>query len=301
MLDIDETIEAFRRGALEFDCKRIVLSQHKVGGERFEGQGYIRQLPEGTLTFKIYVTQCNAEPFSYLEQQLGYKSGELYGDDAFYDLEAVGRDDTRWTATRILPTPHWDASDHSVLVNAPMQSLSANLNMPQRRHCMRLHFFEEYEVPLHGMSETERHGSPWRVRDRAEFEACGSEFVVRKREGSGETIVETVSDNPFPAAFSSRIQEAIQYITAKTAIWGARLQSEGQGLQLELTSPWRKAPRTQFNPPISPGSIDFRQHGWRLFGKYLAYVVASTGGTYWNPVAYHLNNACEATAGSLDA
>src|SRR5580700_5673945 len=102
-------------------------------------------------------------------------------------------------------------------------------------------------------------------------------------------------------AFNLRIQEAFQYITAKTAIWRARLESAGDELHLELASPWRKSPRTEFSPPISPASSDFHQHGWRLFGKYLAYMVASTKGTYWNPVAYHLNNACEATAGSLDA
>jgi hypothetical protein len=45
-MDIDETIDAFRRDALDFDCKAMVLSQHKEGGERFEGQGYIRQNPD---------------------------------------------------------------------------------------------------------------------------------------------------------------------------------------------------------------------------------------------------------------
>jgi hypothetical protein len=113
--------------------------------------------------------------------------------------------------------------------------------------------------------------------------------------------VEATCEAPVPAAFNLRIQEAFQYITAKTAIWRARLESAGAELHLELASPWRKSPRTQFSPPISPSSIDFRQHGWRLFEKYLAYMVDSTKGTYWNPVAYHLNNACEATAGSLDA
>jgi hypothetical protein len=42
MLDIDDTIDAFRRGTVDFDCKRIVLAQRKKGGERFEGQGYKR-------------------------------------------------------------------------------------------------------------------------------------------------------------------------------------------------------------------------------------------------------------------
>jgi hypothetical protein len=301
MFDIDDTIDAFRRGTLDFDCKRMVLAQRKKGGERFEGQGYIRQSTDGTLGFKIYVTQHDAKPFGHLEAMLGFKSGEIYSDDAFYDLDATGHDGTRWTATRILPAPHWHASDMSVLVNAQMQSITAHLDMPQPRHCLRLHFFEEYEVPLHRMSETERHGNRWMVRDRAEFEACGSKFEVRKRDGSADTIVEAICESPFPAAFNLRIQEALQYITAKTAIWRARLESAGEELHLELASPWRKSPRTQFSPPISPSSIDFHQYGWRLFGKYLAYMIASTEGTYWNPVAYHLNNACEATAGSLDA
>jgi hypothetical protein len=301
MLDIDETIEAFRGGALDFDCKRMLLVQRKKGGERFEGQGYIRQTTDGTLIFKIYVTECDAKPFGHLEAQLGIKSGEIFSDEAYFDLDATGRDGTRWTATSILPAPHWDASDMSVLVNGQMQSITAHLDMPQPSHCLRLHFFEEYEVPLHRMSEAERGGNRWMVRDLAEFEACGSTFVVRKRDGSGDTIVEAISESPFPAAFNLRIQEALQYITAKTAIWRARLESEGQKLHLELASPRRKSPRTQFNPPISPASIDFHQHGWSLFGKYLTYVVASAEGTYWHPVAYHLNNACEATAGSWDA
>jgi hypothetical protein len=32
MFDIDETIDAFRRGVLDFDCKRMVLLQRKEGG-----------------------------------------------------------------------------------------------------------------------------------------------------------------------------------------------------------------------------------------------------------------------------
>jgi hypothetical protein len=189
----------------------------------------------------------------------------------------------------------------SVLVNGQMQSITAHLDMPQRLHFLRLHFFEEYDVPLHRMSETEKHGNRWMVRDLAEFEACGSKFEIRMRKGSGDTILEAASESPFPTAFNLRIQEALQYLTAKTAIWRARLESAGDELHLELASPWRKSPRTQFSPPISPASTDFHQCGWHLFGKYLAYMVASTNDTYWNPIAYHLNNACEATAGSLDA
>jgi hypothetical protein len=33
MFDFDEAIDAFRRGALDFDCKRMVLTQHKESGD----------------------------------------------------------------------------------------------------------------------------------------------------------------------------------------------------------------------------------------------------------------------------
>jgi hypothetical protein len=301
-MDIDETIDAFRRGAVDLDCKKMVLSQHKEGGERFEGQGYIRQTPDGALIFKLYVAKFeNAEPFGHLKARFNAVGGKLHTDDMFYDLAAVGHDGTNWSAVRILPAIHWDMTDSSALANGHMQSIVASLELPQRNHYLRLHFFEEHNVPLHFMSQTEKHGNEYWVRDRAEFEACGSKFQVRRREGSDDTVVELTSDAPFPTVFHLRIQEALQYITGKTAIWRVRLESETDKLVLELASPWRKSSRTQFSPPISPASIDFHQHGWSLFACYLAYVVEKTEGTHWNPVAYHLYNACEATANSVDA
>ena len=65
MFDIDDTIDAFRRGTLDFDCKRMVLIQRRKDGDRFEGQGYIRQSPDGMPVCKLYVTQHNAEPYRH--------------------------------------------------------------------------------------------------------------------------------------------------------------------------------------------------------------------------------------------
>jgi hypothetical protein len=301
MIAYEKTIEDFQRGILDVDCKRMVLTARKPNGPYFRGPGYIRQAADGVLTIKIYVTEHTAEPVEHFTSWLALGAGQLHGDDMFYDLDAIGHDNTRWTTKRIFPAPHWNASDASVLINGQIQSITAHLDMPVRQHFLSLHFFEEYDVPLHLMSKTEERGDVSYVRDRAEFEACGSKFVVRKRNGSGETTVEVVSENPFPPAFDLRIQEALQYLTAKTAMWRARVQGNGQEQHLELASPSRKAQRTHFDPPISPAAMDVHQHGWKLFGKYLAYVIANTDDTYWNPVAYHLYNACEATAGSLDA
>ena len=306
MLNPDETIEDFRQGKLDFDCKRMVLTQRKKGGERFIGKGYIRQLDDGTLTFKLYVTRHNAKPQQNIETFLRTKAGEIHGDDLYYDLKATAYDGTQWTATRIMPAPSWDFGDRrgiSVIMGGRLQSIAAPLNRDfyksRSKHYLRLHFFEEYELPLRRMSEfKDEDGTRW-VSDHAEFEAYGSQFTVRKR--SGATTVEVASERKFPAAYDLRVQEAIQYITAKTAIWRALVTSSRGGLRLELAMPWRKSSRTQFTQPISAVSSDFDSHIWKLFDKYLEYVATRTKGTYWNPVAYHLYNACEATANSIDA
>lgn len=300
MPQVDETIDTFRRGAFDIDCKRMVLAQHKEGGECFEGQGYIRQAGNGALIFKIYVAKHNAQPFGHLAT-FSRDIGRPLGDEAFYDLEAMGHDGIRWTATRILLEPNWNISDMTVLVRGEMQSVIAHLNMPQRHYYLRLHFFEEYEVPLLKMTEIEKNGNRHYVMDCAEFEACGAKFEVRQRKGSGDTTLELTSEAPLPAAFDLRIQEAFQYLTAKPAFWRARLQSHDNELRLELSSPRKKSAHTQFRPPILPISSDFREHGWRLFGAYLSYVTEKTRDTHWNPVAYHVYNACEAAANSVDA
>lgn len=301
-MNIDETIDTFRRGAIDLDCKKMVLRQRKGGGPHFEGQGYIRQSQDGSLLFKLYVANYgNTKPTDHLDPWINAVAGALHSDDAFYDLTAVGHDGTNWTAARILPAIDWDMADNNALARGQLQSIVAHLKLPQPHCYLRLHFFEEYDVPLRFMSKTETHGAEYLVRDRAEFEACGSKFTVRKREGSGNTVVELTSDTAFPSAFHVRIQEALQYITGKTATWRVRLESEGDELVLELASLLRKSSRTQFWPPISPASIDFHNHGWDLFASYLAYVAKETRGTHWNPVAYHLYNACEATANSIDA
>jgi hypothetical protein len=303
MMNTAETIDAFRRAALDMDCKKMVLRQCAENGEVFEGPGYIRQTPEGVLTFKLYVTQReNVRPGANFGARLRGVAGKLYEPELYYDLTALAQDGTTWTAAGILPNFNWDMSDADVIAVGQMRSIVAELPRPSRPdHYLRLHFFDEYELPLHKMSPMEQHGSGYMVRDRAEFEACQCKFEVQVREGSGDTVIEATSDAPFPPSFEARIQEALQYLTGKSAFWRARAVSSGEKLCVELLSPWRRSSRTQLDPPISRASMDFHTHGWKLFGSYLAYVVEHTEGAHWNPVAYHLYNAIEASAGSIDA
>ena len=180
---------------------------------------------------------------------------------------------------------------------------NAGLKCPRAHHALPslspLHFFKEYEIPLNRMSETELHGEKYVVRNKAVLEVSGSKFEVHKHDN--HTMLEVDSETELPAAFHLRVQESLQYLTAKPAFWRVRLEVEGKEICLELVSPWRKFVRTQFSPPIAPASTEFHENGWKLFERFLAYVIAKTDDIHWNPVAYHLYNACEATANSVDA
>ena len=298
----DDSIEAFRKGSLEVDCPTMVLRQRKENGEVYQGSGYIKQATDGRLTYKLYVTSSiNSAPFRQLEIYSKTRPGKLFEDEDYYDLTATTIDGTAWTATRFFPSFCSDVKANTKLSHGHLETIRAELPNHIRRNYQRLHFFEELELPLNLMSETDRNGSKYYILDRCEFDIGGLKFEVRKREGSGDTVMEVTCDASLPESFHLRAQEALQYITGKTVTWRARVEVGPNSFVLELKSPFQKAPNASLKPPILHGTTEYREHGWKLFGCFLTYVTAQTDGTHWNPVAYHLHNARESTANSIDA
>lgn len=300
MINATEVIDNFKAGRFEIDCKRMVILQNKADGSRFEGQGYIRQNAEGILIFKMYVEKWQiADRMKFLEQVFENRSGKIYEDDSYYDLVVTDRKGTEWSAGRIIASIKTGLSDDPPLVSGNLGSLRAEELVSQAYSSIRLHFFNRYEIPLNKMGENEVHGERWIVRDRDEFDGQEGRFSVRRYDD--DTVIEVQSDSKFGSDFDLRIQEALQFITAKPAFWRARVQADNERAVIELASPTRRPPRTQFGPPIDPHSTGFYECGWKLFSCFLGYVQSKTNGTYWNPMAYHLYNACEATANSMDA
>lgn len=300
IVNIAQTIDAFRRGAVDLDCPKMVLKQVRTNGTRLEGPGYIKQQNDGTLWFKIYVTSReNARPFGLFAGDPPL--GPLHPDEAFFELSAIAQDGTTIHADRIRAVPNWNLHEDTLQVQGSLQSIVALEERSEAESYLRLVYFEEYDVPLFLPSETEIHGVPYAVVDRAEFEAVGCQFEVQRREGSGQTIIVAKSAKEFPPAFNFRVQEALQYVTAESAFWRVRIERAGRGLEVEFASPRRRSSHTQMDPPLSRSSIDWRTYTWTLFSAYLAYVASKTVGTHWNPVAYHQYNAVESSANSIDA
>ena len=302
MMNIDDSVEALRQGLFEIDCPTMALTQRKENGEVCQGSGYIKQAADGRLTYKMYVaSSVNSSLFGRMDTYSKVRPGEVYGDDYYYDLTATTIDGTTWTATCFCPDSSSDADFVTRLSYGHLETIRAKLPNHKPSNYQRLHFFEELELPLNLMSETDRNGNKYSILDRCEFDIGALKFEVRKREGSGDTVMEVTSDTALPRSFHLRAQEALQFITGKTVTWRARVEVALDASVLELTSPSRKAPTTTLKPPISYGTTEFREHGWKLFGSFLMYVTAKTDATHWNPVAYHLYNARESTAHSIDA
>lgn len=301
-MKIDEMIESFRLGTFEVDCKRIVLTQNKETGERYEGKGYIKQDTDGVLIYNLYVTKHeNTTPHSQLSNYFSHL-GKIHPDETFFSLEAEAKDGTTLRASRFFPAVSWDMhSGEPEFVRGQLQALTAQRDFPQKNYVLELHFFEEYEVPLNKWSTVEGTGGKHHIVDTAEFDACNSHFMVNVRDGSGQSVVEASSEQPFPLNFHWRIQEALQFITGRTANHRALVTCEPGSQKLELISPTKASLRPHFCPPLKHVSIEYRNHGWELFCAYLAYVVASSPTTLWNPLAYHLYNAREASANSIDS
>lgn len=301
-MDIEDSIEAFRKGKFEVDCPTMILRQRKENGEVCYGSGYIKQATDGHLTYKLYVaSSVNSGPFRQLETFSKVRPGKLFEDEDYYDLTATTIDGVTWAATHFFPAFSSDVEANTKLSHGRLDTIRAELPNHNRGNYQRLHFFEEYELPLQLMSETDRNGHKYYILDRSEFDIGDLKFEVRKREGSGDTVMEVTSESSISGFFHLRAQEALQFITGKTVTWRARVEVNPDVFALELTSPFRKAFKTSLKPPISYGAIQFREHGWKLFGAFLTYVTAKTDRTHWNPVAYHLHNARESTANSIDA
>ncbi|WP_026229892.1 hypothetical protein [Trinickia symbiotica] len=301
-MNIDRMIEDFRLGEVDLDCRRLVLTQDKEGGERYEGKGYIRQNADGVLVYKLYVIRHeNATPHSSLNNYFRHV-GKIHPSETFFSLQAEAKDGTMLRADRVFPRPSWDMSTgEPEFVSGRLETLTALPSLPQKNHVLELHFFEEYELPFNDWTEVEEIDGKHHVRNAAKFDSGDTHFQVTVRKGSGRSVVEATSPRPFPADFHWRIQEALQFITGKTATHRALVTCRPDLLQVDLISPRRVSLHPHFCPPIKHVSLEYMNRGWALFNAYLGYVVDHTSATQWNPLAYHLFNAREASANSIDA
>jgi hypothetical protein len=141
----------------------------------------------------------------------------------------------------------------------------------------------------------------WPSRDCAvfSFDAANCRFEISKT--GDEVLVEISSEHPLPGNLALRIQEAMMFFTAKPAILRAIGEAGPNGRSWELMSASSHNTRAQSYPPLGRTHIEFLDHGWTLFVRYLELVVGNSTAEYWGHITYHVHNATEASGNSIHA
>jgi hypothetical protein len=279
-----EIIPAFKQRTLDLDCVHMILSQTTENAPvTYSGKGYIRQSNDDRLSFKIYVSETtNTDKYHDLKEMLENQPGKLFQPNEYYNLSVVTTDGLSWSADRILRSADWGATDPNPIVTGYITVLATSWPMPDAAHSLSLHFFDDADLPY--------------IVDRAKFAAVNCDVAVSKSDSG--FVVEASAGDALPPDFHMRIEEAFRFLLARSVAWRVSINQAGDQQHFQLASATPQAPNTKLGRPINHGYVEA---SWKLFSKYLEYVVANTPSSSRNRCSYYLHNACEMSAGSLDA
>lgn len=251
---------------------------------QYKGTGYIHQNEEGMIEFKIYCCNTNTNMTDCLRRDFSKKSGEIFSESDYFQLLAIALDGTTWKAERFLIDASWPTEGKPIIIGR-VSELRAEWNTQKPAHSVRIIFFEQANIPC--------------IIDKIEFSTNNCDFTFRKFDN--EFVVEAHSGDSLDDYIHIRIQEALRFILAKSVSWRVLERSDGHRSWVELTSPIKRSANTQLCPPITCANHCYIDDSLNLFKLYLDYITQKAPRNRWHACSYHLHNACEASANSIDA
>jgi hypothetical protein len=222
-----------------------------------------------------------------MQRSFSGKPGQLYSESDYFDLTAKDADGVVWTTERAMPPRcNWRSEEDNPIISGNLATLTTERAISGQAHSTNLHFFGDVELPL--------------IIDAFEFSDGDYKFAVRKLEGAFS--IEVTSSSALPKDFPGRVQEALRFMLAQPVSWRGLTVSEGIRQTFRIASAVPQSRNTRLYPPIGRGkSHAYIDDCWCMFRLYLQYVLRSSRPSYWNYCSYHLHNACESSANSLDA
>jgi hypothetical protein len=279
-----EIIPAFKQGTLDLDRVHMVLTQNAENSPiTYSGKGYIRQCDDDRLSLKIYVSETkNTDKYHDLKELLENQPGKLFQPNEYYNLSVMTTDGLTWTAGRVLRSVNWGTTDANPIVTGYIPVLATSWPMPDAAHALSLHFFDDVDIPY--------------IVDRAPFSAVNCDFAVSKSDSG--FVVDATATDALPPDFHMRIEEAFRFILARSVSWRVSINQAGNQQHFQLASAMSQAQNTKLARQINHG---YYEDSWQLVSKYLQYILANTPSSSRNRCSYYLQNACDSSAGSLDA
>ncbi|WP_439614388.1 hypothetical protein [Reyranella sp.] len=301
-MNLEDQIVRLQAKNFGFDCVKMSLAQSTTTSPiLFEGKGYIRQNLEDQFEFKIYPTKPTSIDWNdWCQHKLSANSGKLFQASDYFSLAITDESGGTWTASNILPDCNWLIGHRDpVVVFGKLHSLNSTQQSPITRNYLKLIFFDEVELPYNQMVKSSVNGRISTARHQAKFSAANCNFLVSKQDFG--FIVEATSDSALPEYLQIRIEETFQYLLARSVACRSLVRHTGQTERIEFLAGRATAKGTRLGPPLSSATPAFIRDGWLLFSKYLEYLLRSTTHPYWSHCSYHLYNAREVSAGTLDS
>jgi hypothetical protein len=297
----DELIEALRNGVLHLDCNDICVTQRTTEKPQvFRGPGFIRQEPDGKLSFKIYPKESDQKVRHWAGSSSA--AGVLVPDNNYYTFQATDFHGRTWTCNRV-----WPDISESYLGKEPVRVIDGDLyaivseKEGRARSYLTLHYFGEHKIPCNAGTDIETRiagRQPLRSGhlNLANFRSDGREFLLAVE--PGQLVVERLADS-LPQNFEQRVTEALQFVLAKPLRMRVmRFGTNGKSI-LKIVSPQRIASGTRSKRPIDSNNVSACYWTWILFDRYLRFI-GSHSEESWHPCSKHLSAVCDASAGSLE-
>jgi hypothetical protein len=218
-----ELIAALKQGTVHIDCARIELVQNKISNRmRYVGPGYIYQQDDGILAFRMYVqdSQNASDLFEDADHSL---PGTLFDEDEYYSLTCLSHEGDTWVTPRLLVRISWSTKGVRIRgrVDTILRSRSNN-SSTLTPHYLRIHFFDNIDLPFTGYIDTGTAAVPTRSLQGAKFTSNRKEFDIRSDDG--EIIMEVSARSPFPPNFYMRLIEALTFLSASAVYMESYLQ-----------------------------------------------------------------------------
>jgi hypothetical protein len=305
MLNYGE-IDKLRDGSWELDCSLIRLRPNSPDQEVFEGPGYIKNTSDGQIFFKLYSSKP-LNPGLGLKWSEKRQRGKLIPDELQYTLFATDIGGRHWEAEKILPeqTGIVSTENNTICGDIPFElryTEKAKYILANASISMSFFHLVDRYIPRNIISksgiaieEQDITANPWGA-NIAEFSSCDCNFLISKGRKDG-TINLSIESNQgkFPEGIEHKAIETLQFVLAHPLNWTVLEQHEN-GIETVII---RRQTKPELTYRIHVPIYVFDRKGeylWKLFDKYLSYILKYKGKTIWHPMSIFIHRVILSSA-----
>jgi len=303
-----EEIDLYMDRGFSIECSQMVLHQNtETSPAIYEGPGSIYQTPDGGLAFKFYPrTKGDFRALGRFFGPDAPKEGQIIPRDQYFRLRAVSMRGEEWLGERIFPDVSLGV-DGDQIVTGRLYELVKHVDDPRARDdkaYVSLNFAELFDFPGNTPRTTKTFlkgvqtsfSGDW---SSAVFSTAELKFELHKHRGT--VFLSASSESAvLPANLDMRICEALEFTFFVPARWVVREVHEGARYTAALRSFPKTKAKQSGRPPIKFSSVPSEPDVWRLFVKYLEYVLPHPE-SRWHPLSEDVHVVVTGDAGSLDA